>query len=430
MRDIAFLMIIAVGLPAALIHPWIGVMLWTWIGIMNPHRLLWSVSNWPIAAAVAIATMVGLVLTRDKRHLPITPVTLSLLAFVLWIAIACNFSINPDPFTEMLSRVMKIQLMIFVALIVLTEKRHILWLTGVLAASIAFYGVKGGIFTLATGGNFRVWGPYNSFVEGNNEIALAIILVIPLIFFFYRYAQGKWVKRGLLAAMVLCGIASVGSHSRGALLGMAAMMLMLWWRSGKRVVLAPVFAVVAVAVLLFLPKEWWDRMNTISSYEQDESAMGRINAWHAMFNIAKERIFGGGFDIYTPEVFARYAPVPDDVHAAHSIYFQVMGEHGFIGLFLFLIVGALTWSSASWIQKHARDIPDMQWAGSLAAMCQVSMFGFAVGGAFLSLAYFDLPYNILIIVVLTRKLVEQRMAELKTPPPPRPFNPAFPAGNA
>src|SRR5262249_3599525 len=108
--------------------------------------------------------------------------------------------------------------------------------------------------------------------------------------------------------------------------------------------------------------------------------------------------------------------IAEDVHAAHSIYFQVLGEHGFIGLFLFLLLWFLTWRSAGWILKHAKPIEDMQWAARLGAMCQVSIAGFAVGGAFLSLAYFDLAYNIVVIVVLTRKLVEQRLKELKPAP--------------
>jgi putative inorganic carbon (hco3(-)) transporter len=419
MRDLAFLIAMGVALPMSFIHPWMGVMLWTWISIMNPHRLVWSVSDWPFAAATAGVTMLGLIFTRDKKHFPFTPLTFSLMLFVLWVLVAVNFSIDKDPYTEMLSRVLKIQIMIFVALIALTEKRHIIWLTGVLCASIAFYGVKGGIFTLATGGAFLVWGPYGSFIEGNNEIALAIILVIPLMFFFVGYTKNKWIKLGLFAAMGLSVIASLGSHSRGALLGMAAMVMMLWWRSGKRLVLAPILAAFGISVLLFMPQDWWDRMATISTYEEDTSAMGRINAWHAMWNIATDRFFGGGFKIYNVETFARYAPNPEDVHAAHSIYFQILGEHGFVGLFLFLLVGALTWLNASWIRRNARKVQDMQWAGSLASMCQVSMFGFAVGGAFLSLAYFDLPYNILIIVVITRKLVEARLAELKEKEEPR-----------
>ena len=95
-------------------------------------------------------------------------------------------------------------------------------------------------------------------------------------------------------------------------------------------------------------------MMSITEYEQDGSAMGRINAWWMAWNLAKANFTGGGFDIYEPAVFQAYAPNPTDVHAAHSIYFQVLGEHGFIGLILFVAIWIAVWRSA---ERHAQDWP-------------------------------------------------------------------------
>ena len=138
--------------------------------------------------------------------------------------------------------------------------------------------------------------------------------------------------------------------------------------------------------------------------------MGRINAWHMAFNLAKTHGFGGGFDIYTPDVFAAYAPVPTDIHAAHSIYFQVLGEHGFVGLALFVLLWFLTWRGASWVNRESLRLPDAQWIRNLCRMIQVSLVGYAVGGAFLSLAYFDLPYYLLVLVVISKVWVRDALA--------------------
>jgi len=139
--------------------------------------------------------------------------------------------------------------------------------------------------------------------------------------------------------------------------------------------------------------------------------MGRINAWHMAYNLALDRpLVGGGFHIYDAMVFQLYAPNPDDIHAAHSIYFQTLGEHGFVGLFLYLLLGVLTWRTGAWIVRNARPHEDLRWAADLAAMTQVSLLGFAVGGAFLSLVYFDVPYYLMAGLVVTRRVVE---AELK-----------------
>ena len=77
-------------------------------------------------------------------------------------------------------------------------------------------------------------------------------------------------------------------------------------------------------------------MDTIATYDQDSSAMGRINAWWMAWNLASSQFVCGGYEIYNPTIFSMYAPNPFDVHAAHSIYFQILGEQGFIGLFLYL----------------------------------------------------------------------------------------------
>lgn len=139
--------------------------------------------------------------------------------------------------------------------------------------------------------------------------------------------------------------------------------------------------------------------------------MGRINAWQMAFNLANDQLFGGGFDVWTKSLFAIYAPNPNDVHAAHSIYFQVLGEHGYVGLILFLSIWFLAFQTAGRIRKISRDRTETQWLYHLAGMCQVSLVGYAVGGAFLSLAYFDLPYNILVILVVSRQWLREKRWE-------------------
>ena len=133
------------------------------------------------------------------------------------------------------------------------------------------------------------------------------------------------------------------------------------------------------------------------------------------WNLAKSNFAGGGFDIYDASVFQRYAPNPTDIHAAHSIYFQVLGEHGFIGLILFVLIWYFVWRSAEMMRKTARNDPATKWAADLGAMSQVALIGYLVGGMFLSLAYFDLPYNILVLVVAGRRCLETLQRERNPP---------------
>jgi len=400
MRDVALAPILLAIAAYGLLHPWLGILGWTWLSLMNPHALSWQLSSMPVAALIGGATLLGLFLTRDQRNFFTTPETKVLMLFMLWICITLPFSFYFDKSFDLWNRVMKIDLMILVAMIVLYSKKHINLLVWVLVGSIGFYGVKGGLFTIATGGNFRVWGPTNTYIEGNNEVALALVIIIPLMRYLQLTTENVWLKKGLVGAMLLCAAASLGSHSRGALLGIAAMVLVMWLRTEKKVSSGILIVMVALALLPFMPQEWWDRMATIKTYEQDESAGGRINAWWMAFNIAKSNFFGLGFMVPGPASCALYSPNPLDCRAAHSIYFMVLGEHGFVGLFLFLLMWFFVWRSAGRLRKQGQNLPQTQWLSHLGAMCQVSLAGYAVGGAFLSLSYYDLPYNILILVVL------------------------------
>jgi putative inorganic carbon (hco3(-)) transporter len=273
------------------------------------------------------------------------------------------------------------------------------------------------MFTIAHGGSFRVWGPPNTLVEGNNELAVALIITIPFLFVLARHPTvardfrpvawipEKWLKRGLYASIVLCAAAALGSQSRGALLAIGAMCMMLWWRSRSKLMLALLFLAALPVVFSMMPDTWFERMNTIGTYEQDRSALTRINAWKTSINIANDRIFGAGYATATPVVFERYSPEQgrDWIFVAHSIYFQVLGDHGYIGLGLYLMFWLATYRLAGRLVKLSRDQPALAWVAELGNMAKVSIVGFAAGGAFLSLAYWDMPYYIMTALVATER---------------------------
>jgi len=410
-RDLLIMAIIVGGSLVALARPWIGVMLWTWVSLMNPHQqLAWDAASWPVASIVAICTLIGLLLTKDRQSPFLATPVWALLGFTAWTCVTLPFSIYLDASLPLWERSAKIFLMIFITLALLNTRRKLDSFMWVMVISLGFYGIKGGVFTLATGGNYIVWGP-GGFIGGNNELALALVMTIPLMRYLQQQSSRKWVRRGLGLSMLLTAITVLGSHSRGALLGISAMAMFMWWKSDRKLLAGLAMIGIAAAILPFMPDEWWERMDTISTYDQDASAMGRINAWWMAWNLAKSHFFGGGFMVSVDALFRAYAPVPDDVHAAHSIYFQVLGEHGFVGLLLFLAFALLTWRAAQRLIRQNSASPGTKWAADLGAMAQVSMVGYAVGGAFLSLAYFDLPYNLMIAVVVAASVARKEAAD-------------------
>ena len=414
MRDILVTIVVFGLLPYVFKRPYIGALMWVWISVMNPHTQGWGfAATFPFAAIIGGATIISLIFSKEPKNLPLTPVTGVLIAFVLWMNVTTIFAYYPDAVYDQWNKVMKIMLMTFVTFMLIKTKQHIQLLIWVIVVSIGYYGVKGGIFTIRSGGGDMVWGPEGTFIGGNNEIALALIMTIPLMHYLQTISQNKWVRRGLTVAMVLCAVAALGSYSRGALVAIVAMGAFLWLKSRQKIGLGLLVAIAIPPLIAFMPEQWSQRMDTINTYEEDESVNGRFNAWGMAFNLTKDRpLIGGGFEIATRQLFTRYAPdIMDDPRAAHSNYFQALGEHGYVGLGLYLLFALLTWRTGTWIIRNTANLKEYRWARDLAAMIQVSLIGFAVGGAFLSLLYFDVPYYLVAAMVATRILVEKDLKE-------------------
>ena len=414
MRDIFVTAVIFGLLPFVFKRPWVGILLWSWLGYMNPHRLAWGFAHdFPFAMIVGLVTIVAFMASKEKKDMLWTRETVVLLVFVGWMLFTTFFAFYPDLAWHQWNKVWKIMLMVLLTALIIRERYQLHWLVWVIALSFGFYGVKGGIFTIVHGGVYRVQGPEGSFVAGNNEMALALVMTIPLIRYLHLQETRGWLKIGLASAMVLTGVAAIGSQSRGALVAMVAMGLFLWLKSRNKFFTGIYMAIAVMIIAAVMPQAWYDRMNTIKTYQEDQSAEGRINAWHTAFNVAKARITGGGLDMFQPPTFRQYAPDPWNVHDVHSIYFEVMGEQGFIGFGLFMLLGALAWIRARQIIKRCRNDPERKWAADLSAMIQVSLIGYGTAGAFLGMSHFDLPYHLMIILVLAAKfsgLLEKQTA--------------------
>ena len=402
LRSIVIFSVVCYFLFKAIKDPYLGVMVMAWIGYMNPHRMVpWGfIYSLPLAAMAFAVTFIAFMLDKNKPKFVWHTPSILMVIFLGWCLLTTLFAINPSASSELM-RFIKIMLTVAIVLMIIRSKKQIVIFVAVIAASIGFYSTKGGIFAVLTGGKFRVWGPPDSFIEGNNELALATLMVLPLMFFLLTEVKNKWIKFALMAGIGFSVLSVIASYSRGAFLAMIVTAGFLWLKSRIKIPLALIGFIFALAALPMIPQQWWDRMNTIETYEEDASAMGRINSWSMAFNLAKDRPLGGGFRTFGPTAFGLYAPNPSKIHDAHSIYFEVMAEQGFIGLLLFLGILGTTWSLANRNIKLAKENEKSEWTVNLSRMIQVSIVAYMSGGAFLGLAYWDLPYHLCAIVMVT-----------------------------
>jgi len=169
MRDILVAVIVFGFLPLVFKRPYVGILMWVWISVMNPHTQGWGfATTFPFAALIAAVTLVSLIFTKHSKNLPFTSVTWFFIAFVMWMNVTTLFALYPEESYEQWVKVIKIMLMTFVTLMLIKTRWHIHLLICVIVFSLGYYGVKGGVFTVATGGEDKVWGPEGTFIGGNN----------------------------------------------------------------------------------------------------------------------------------------------------------------------------------------------------------------------------------------------------------------------
>ncbi len=403
MRDILVTVLVFGMLPMIFWRPWTGILVWSWLGYMNPHRQTWGFAyDMPFAMIVAVTLFMAMVLSKEKYRLPWNGTIALWLVFLAWMSLTTALSIYPDRAIPLYTTVIKIQIMTLVTLMLITDTNRIHALVWVIVGSIGFYSVKGGVFTLMTGGGYRVYGPMDSNISENNAMALATLMILPLMVYLYKVHRHQPWLRWLLAISILLSTVSVfGSQSRGALIALAAVAGFFWLKSKSKVLTGAGLVALAVLTFSFMPASWHERMATITEYEIDKSAMSRIHAWEYSINIAADRITGGGFNSWSEETYAVYSPESKTTNiVAHSIYFSVLADHGWPGLIMYLILLFIAWRKLSRVIALTRHSESDFKPALLARMLQVSLVAYLSGGAFLSLSYFDLPWHIIAISIL------------------------------
>src|ERR1039458_421658 len=182
MRDLVLLVGPLVFLPMSFAYPAAGVLYWAWFSIMNPHRQVYSFAlGQPFNSVIAIGTLVGWLISAERKHWTPDLMPWLILAWTLWMTFNSFFAPVPDWSWEYWDRVMRILALIFLVFFLITTKARIHAMVWILAISIGYYGFKGGIFTIVNGGHNMVLGPADSMIADNNNLAAAMVMLLPLL---------------------------------------------------------------------------------------------------------------------------------------------------------------------------------------------------------------------------------------------------------
>lgn len=239
-----------------------------------------------------------------------------------------------------------------------------------------------------------------TFLNDGNDFAWSLSIVIPMCIFLIQEEPKFWKKIIYSAILVVLLFALIGTQSRGATLALAAVILYQWIRSRKKAKGFIGISVLVGAILVYAPSAYFERMETIKEYENESSAQARLMIWASAIRMANDHpVLGVGAGSFITAYGTRYRPPGATSTSlpwqnAHSIYFMLLGELGYPGLFFVLAFFFLNWRAN---QQRIREISQHQ--GDLAEthrrllVCvDSSLIGLAVGGAFLSGIYYPHLY--------------------------------------
>ncbi|QYF95083.1 putative O-glycosylation ligase, exosortase A system-associated [Massilia sp. PAMC28688] len=440
MRDVYFLALLPLILYAMARRPFIAVGMWFWTAMFFPNAWLYGMGVGIrynlIFTAIAI---LGYLAMKDKPRVQFGALGGVIFLFFFWTTVSTVMTEGlPEIAWEYWVRFFKVMLLFVFIVLVLQKKLHVEFFVWCAVASIGFYGGLEALKFVASGGGHMIAGFHGHALGDRNELALAFVMILPLCGYLVgEYGQrSNLIRLGLLGLMGLLVAAIIGTQSRGGFLALMGLAGYMFIKSERKILLAILTVILVAALSNIVSDDWASRMDTISEAGDDASFMGRVTAWKLSFIMAmRHPIFGGGFKAleYFPvwaslsQDFFMYPffytgdalPNPTTARAAHSVYFQVMGDHGFVGLGIYLSFLALAFMGARKITLEARRFAETAWIAHLASMLQLSIFAFCLGGAGLSFAYFEMLYAMFGLIVVLRLRILPAASKDLTPLPPK-----------
>lgn len=410
MRDLVVLGMVIAAVIAAFRKPWLGVIALAIFAYLNPHRYAWGFSrSMPIYFIIFAATMASIFFNaKDRQPFPWTRETKLFVFLLAWFTMTTFWAPDfPEEAHEKWGVVMKVYMGLIPTFLLIYSRERLRWLVIAIALSFGLIGLKGGIFAIAKGFHHRVWGPEGTFYGGNNEFALVLGMSLPLIMLSAREVESRNAKLFFYAVFGFSVCSIVSSWSRGGLLTLCAVLGTMILCGRRKWLSVPLFVLAITFALPNLPEEWFARMNTIKTYEEDESAQGRLMAWRYAIDKATEHpLTGGGFDTFR-----------DAWVDAHSGYFKILGEHGFVALGVWMSLLFGTMAALQRLRNQALLVADMEWLPHYARAIQISLLGYAVGGMFLNVAYWDIFYHLVAIAALLKVMLRKAEQEAKVAAP-------------
>jgi probable O-glycosylation ligase (exosortase A-associated) len=398
-------LVVMLTLPTSLRRPFVGLLVFSWLAYMRPQDLCWGFARtMRLSFFVGIAMIAGwFAYERGRRAYAVWDFrTVAVLVLGVLITISYAFAQVHDEYTNRyyVEFVKILAVALFTTGQVDSPQRFRV-MTWTIALCLAFFGVKGGVFGMLSGGSQILRGP-GGMMEDNNDFALALVMNVPLLWYLGIAEHKPRILRLSRLAVFLTVVTIVLTHSRGAFLALSCTALWIAWRSGKLVRAGLVLVCLGALFPLVAPQEVLDRLATITEPSKESSANARLVAWATAGRMIEDNpLWGVGMRNFQPR-YRDYSGLPPGevgtTYVAHNSYLQIWAESGTLAFVVYMLLLLSVFLVCRRVFRLGRSRPDLAWAADYARMMEATTVGFMVGAFFLNRGHFDLVYHWLALV--------------------------------
>lgn len=408
MKQLLFLILLtALGVTGSFFRgPALGLVVYYLFAVLRPNYLWW----WALPPGIAWSSYVGTAVImsavllaggayRGGERTSLTAFVrlphVALGVFAAWVLVTYLTAMNRDVSYPWMMEYVKIFVMFGVAAVALRSLRDIwhVYLAALIAIIYIAYEINAnyllsGFIPIARSG----YGGLD-----NNGAGLMLAMGVPMALFAAE-AVGARTRIVLLMAVPVLLHAVLMSYSRGAMVALIAAFPLYLLRTKKRK--QSVLAAVALAALvpILAGQEIRARFFSVQQYQEDASAQSRFDSWTAALKIARDYpVFGVG--IRNANLLSYQYGADQEGRTIHSQYLQLAADSGFpaLGLYLLALGTCLLGLRQTRRAAGSRSAVERDRVTAMANGVEGALVVFCIGGAFLSLEVFELPYILLLL---------------------------------
>jgi len=405
----ALAIVVIIGLTF-LFYPYLGVLVYLILSYLRFEETVPALGNLHLTRLLAIALIVvwaiRSAITKSKLYLQEKGLIL-LYLFFLMLAFSIPFSFWPtrsfNTFVDMLK--ILVFTILFIHLIDSQKKlKSFLWVFLIVNGFLAFNAIKDFILLGSTAVSTRIGGGGEGFLGDANDFALALNVALPFTFYQFLAEKKKILKLFYLLFLLLFTLGVISTASRGGFITLFIVFFYFILKSKQKLIGIFSILLIFISVFFFTPREYWQRQMTITSYQQDESAMGRIDAWKAGIKMFTDRpLLGVGAGVYEIAFGVKYGGKSGPWFSAHNAYIQIVAETGILGILFYLGLMFYIYRQTTLLTKSFKEDSYFK---SICMSLKGALLAYAAGSIFLSVGYYPHLYLLLGIVVLVKTLKE------------------------